>query len=355
MAAAAFRLSIYLTFIGSILSTAAYYIIVPKASIAFPGFSALSDLTFIYIGIFIASLYSIVGAAHSRANQYNIVALSKFNISLFPTVAQIILGMLSASHWGLQVGRLIGVAATCVVMLHRLPARMSARALLRPRVRELRLVAWRYRDSIMHIPRELLMRAGTGLPPAMLLASYNASAAGFFFFAERLVERPGLLLSDALTRIPMKIFAELVQERKPVVRLAVMYSALCTAIVAIGIFFVVLGGRPLFGFLFGPSWIEAADYAVALAIGAGVRIGTLPVASLVPVLRIQKSVLVLDAFFFPRVLAIPAAAAVGYSAIVAISIFAALTVVYNVATFTIAIVAGLRYEKTTNPLERRAH
>ena len=109
---------------------------------------------------------------------------------------------------------------------------------------------------------------------------------------------------------------------------------------------VVLGGRWLFGLLFGAAWIEAADYATALAVGAGIRIGILPVAALVPVLRIQKKVVLIDAVFFARVLVIPLAAWLGYSAIAAVAAFAGLTVIYNFATFTVALGAARTYERS---------
>ncbi len=348
-AAAAYRLSMYASLLGSALATAIYWLIVPTDSRAFGSMPLWADLALIYTGILSTSIFNILGTVHSRASQYNSVALSKFNISLFPTFTQITLGFIGFKSAGLQLGRLFGVITTCIVMSLNLPKGFTIQSLFKVRFAEIRSVAWRYRDSIMHVPRELLMRAGTGLPPALLLANYDAAAAGFFFFAERLVERPGLLLSDALTRIPMKIFAENLQKKKPVVKLALIYTVLCTVIVATGISIIIFGGRWLFGILFGSAWVDAADYATALAIGAGVRVSILPVAALVPVFRIQRFVVFLDAFFFTRVLVIPAAAMLGYSAVFAVGCFAGLTVIYNLATFTIAIIAGIRYEKSLKP------
>ncbi|MEP3032877.1 MAG: oligosaccharide flippase family protein [Pseudoruegeria sp.] len=345
VAAAAYRLSMYASLIGSALATGIYWLIVPVESRAFGSMPIWVDLALIYAGILSTSVFNILGTVHSRASQYKSVAVSKFSVSFFPTITQITFGFLPIKSVGLQLGRLLGVIMTCIAMSVNLPKNFTICSLLHFRLAEIRLVAWRYRDSILHVPRELLMRAGTGLPPALLLAYYDAAAAGYYFFAERLVERPGLLLSDALTRIPMKIFAENLQKKKPVVKLALIYTVLCTVIVTSCISIIVFGGKWLFGLLFGSAWVDAADYATALAIGAGVRISILPVAALVPVFRIQRYVVVLDAIFFARVLVIPAAASLGYSAVVAVGVFAAVTVVYNVATFAIAIAAGIKYER----------
>jgi O-antigen/teichoic acid export membrane protein len=344
MAAAAYRLSIYLTPLGAALATLAYGGFILTGHRVMPDLWIGIELALVAVGVIGASNFSVLGTALWRENRYGAVALSRLNLSLITALAQLGLGALGFAALGLQCGRLLGQMLTNAIMVRHLPSPYRLAELLRPRAPELILVARRYRDTLVHIPKDLLQRAGTGLPAALMLAAYGPTVAGLYFFAERVIERPGILLGDTLTRLPMKIFAERVREGRPILRAALLYTAVSTALVAGGLAVLAIGGRWLFGAVFGEEWAPVADYANALALGAGVRVGTLPLAALVPVLRIQRSTIILDLIFFLRVIIIPMSASQGLPPLVAVWAIAISTILYIVSTIVLVIVAAKRYD-----------
>jgi len=63
-----------------------------------------------------------------------------------------------------------------------------------------------YKDFLLQVPRQFLVRGATMLPAALLLAAMDRPWPSLFL-RQRLIERPGMLLGDSLTRVPMKQFA----------------------------------------------------------------------------------------------------------------------------------------------------
>jgi O-antigen/teichoic acid export membrane protein len=207
-----------------------------------------------------------------------------------------------------------------------------------------------YRDFLVQVPRQLLVRGATMLPAALLLGSYGPTAAGLYFFAQRLIERPGMLLGDSLTRVPMKQFAARVQARKRLTRAALLYTLAVGAPVVMGVAVLALTAHPVFRIIFGARWEPAAGYAVILAGWAAIRLTSLPMATLTTVLRVQKLSFWADAIFSARVVAIPLMAAHHASPLMAVAAFCGLSVVYHLVIVGIGLNASLRYDRELSPL-----
>jgi O-antigen/teichoic acid export membrane protein len=173
--------------------------------------------------------------------------------------------------------------------------------------------------------------------------------AGLYFFAQRLIERPGMLLGDSLTRVPMKQFAARVQARKRLTRAALLYTLAVGAPVVLGVSVLALGAHPLFRIIFGARWEPAAGYAVILAGWAAIRLASLPMATLTTVLRVQKLSFWADAVFSARVVAIPLMAAHHASALMAVAAFCGLSIVYHLVIVGIGLNAALRYDRALAP------
>jgi O-antigen/teichoic acid export membrane protein len=202
-----------------------------------------------------------------------------------------------------------------------------------------------YRDFLVQVPRQLLVRGATMLPAALLLGAYGPTVAGLYFFAQRLIERPGMLLGDSLTRVPMKQFALRVQQGKKLTRASLLYTAAVGGPVVLGVLLLALIAHPLFRMLFGHRWDGAADYAVVLAGWAAIRLASLPMATLTTVLRVQKMSFWVDAVFAARVAVIPVMAAHHASAIAAIAAFCVLSAVYHLIIVVLGLVVALRYDR----------
>jgi O-antigen/teichoic acid export membrane protein len=206
-----------------------------------------------------------------------------------------------------------------------------------------------YKDFLLQVPRQFLVRGATMLPAALLLGSYGPTVAGFYFFAQRLIERPGMLLGDSLTRVPMKQFAIRVHDRKLLTRAALLYTLAVGTPVILGVGLLALVAHPLFHFVFGARWEPAAGYAVVLAGWAAIRLTSLPMATLTTVLRVQKMSFWVDALFSARVMIIPMMAAHRFSALAAVAAFCGLSVIYHLVIVAIGLFAALRYDRALTP------
>jgi O-antigen/teichoic acid export membrane protein len=202
------------------------------------------------------------------------------------------------------------------------------------------------------VPRQFLVRGATMMPAALLLGSYGPTVAGLYFFAQRLIERPGMLLGDSLTRVPMKQFAMRVQAGKKLTRAALLYTAAVGGPVVLGVLLLALSAHPLFRIVFGHRWEGAADYAVVLAGWAAIRLASLPMATLTTVLRVQKMSFWVDAIFAGRVAVIPVFAAHHASALTAVAAFCGLSALYHLVIVALGLSVALRYDRALTPAPR---
>ncbi len=147
---------------------------------------------FCYLGVLTAVQLNALSFAQSRRNLFRPMAVSKLNQTLLPTGVQIAWGLIRNHDIGLMAGRTIGLVATNLWMQRSQPPGYRMRDAFAVRWRDLYVVARRYKDYLFHVPRQLLMRLATTVPPILLMASYGPVAGGLFFFAQRLVERPGI-------------------------------------------------------------------------------------------------------------------------------------------------------------------
>jgi PST family polysaccharide transporter len=293
---------------------------------------------------------NVLGYAHSRAAQYGAVSMNKITQTLLPAVAQIALAFMGMAGEGLMLGRVLGLLGSEAWLTRKLPPGYRMRDLAAMRARNMAAAARTYRDFLVQVPRQLLVRGATMLPAALLLGSYGPTVAGLYFFAQRLIERPGMLLGDSLTRVPMKQFAARVQARKRLTRAALLYTLAVGAPVVLGVLVLALGAHPLFRIIFGARWEPAAGYAVILAGWAAIRLTSLPMATLTTVLRVQRLSFWADAVFSARVVAIPLMAAHHASALMAVAAFCGLSVIYHLVIVGIGLNAALRYDRALVPV-----
>lgn len=286
---------------------------------------------------------------HSRAAQYGPISVNKVTQTLLPAAMQIGLAYLGMAAEGLMLGRVLGLLGSEAWLARRLPRDYRLRYMARSRLAEMAVAGRSYKDFLLQVPRQLLVRGATMLPAALLLGSYGPKVAGLYFFAQRLIERPGMLLGDSLTRVPMKQFALRVQARKPLAKAALLYTAVVGTPVVLGVLLLAVIARPLFHFVFGARWEPAAGYAVVLAGWSAVRLASLPMATLTSVLRVQKMSLWVDGLFSARVAVIPLMAAHQASALAAVAAFCGLSVIYHLIIVGVGLFAALRYDRALEP------
>jgi len=286
---------------------------------------------------------------HSRAGHYGPISVNKITQTLLPAAAQIGLAYLGMAADGLMLGRVLGLLGSEVWLSRKLQNPYRLRDMTQARLAPMIAAGKTYKDFLLQVPRQFLVRGATMLPAALLLGSYGPTVAGLYFFAQRLIERPGMLLGDSLTRVPMKQFAIRVHDRKLLTRAALLYTLAVGTPVILGVAVLALVAHPLFHFVFGARWEPAASYAVVLAGWAAIRLTSLPMATLTTVLRVQKMSFWVDALFSARVMVIPLMAAHHFSALAAVAAFCGLSVIYHLVIVAIGLFAALRYDRGLAP------
>jgi O-antigen/teichoic acid export membrane protein len=306
------------------------------------------------LGTALTTQVNVLCYAHSRVGHYTPIAVNKLTQTLLPAVAQIGLAFMGMAGEGLMLGRVLGLLGSELWLTRKLPHGYRLRDLRQARVMAMVAAGRTYKDFLVQVPRQLLVRGATMLPAALLLGSYGPTAAGLYFFAQRLIERPGMLLGDSLTRVPMKQFALRVQKGKRLTRAALLYTAAVGGPVILGVGVLALTAHPIFRIIFGARWEPAASYAVVLAGWAAIRLASLPMATLTTVLRVQRMSFWVDALASARVIVIPILAAHHASALVAVAAFCGLSVVYHLAIVALGLVVAMRYDRALAPPQPKA-
>ncbi|MDX2236158.1 MAG: oligosaccharide flippase family protein [Hyphomonadaceae bacterium] len=302
------------------------------------------------LGFFVYTLaggaISALGHALGRGKRYRPIALSKITQTAGPSLAQVAAGVAGylGSH-GLVAGRGLGLIGAAGLMAAAAPPGYRLAGAIRARRVDVAAAARMYRDVILQVPRQLLVRGATALPALFMVASYGAAAGALFFFAQRLVERPGALLGDTLSRLPMRRFAQLRAERKPLLRAALAWTAMIAAPIIAGVALTAALADQIVALLFGPAWMEAGGYVVVMSLWAGARLSAMPLTTLIFVLRRHKAGLTLDGVFSLRALAIPTTAFVGGDALTALSIFTGLSVLYHALHVANGVRAARRHDR----------
>lgn len=349
VAAALYWLAFYLSFVTPVVVIGAVALIQHIFPHIFGRLLPADFYYYCFAGTTLTTLVNVLSYAHSRAMQYTAVSVSKFSQTVLPAVAQIALAYIGMSGEGLLLGRVLGMGGSVLWLSHKLPDGFRLRDFARPPLKPLFIAGRNYRDFLLQVPRQLLVRGATMLPAALILGSYGPTAAGLYFFAARLIERPGMLLGDSLTRVPLRQFAARVQERKKLTRTALLYTAVMGAPVIGGVVLLALIAHPLFRIVFGVRWESAADYSVILAWWAAVRLTSLPLATLTTVLRVQKLSFYVDALFAGRVVIIPILAHHHVGSLAAVSAFCGLSIVYHLIVVFVGVWAALRYDRALAP------
>ncbi len=320
------------------------------AHLAMPTALGGGDAAIFALGFFVYSLgggvISALGHALGRGKRYRPIALSKITQTAGPSLAQVVVGVagfLGAN--GLVAGRGFGLIGAAGLMSIAAPAGYRLGDAARTPRADMAAAARMYRDVMLQAPRQLLVRGATALPAAFMVASYGAAAGALFFFAQRLVERPGALMGDTLSRLPMRRFAQLRAERKPLCRAALVWTAAIATPIVAGVALAAALADQIVAVLFGPAWVEAGGYVVVMSVWAGARLLAMPLTTLIFVLRQHKLGLTLDGVFGLRALAIPITAYVGGDALVALSIFSGLSVLYHALHMAIGVRAARRHDR----------
>lgn len=161
-----------------------------------------------------------------------------------------------------------------------------------PTVREL---AIRHRDfPLYRMPQDLINAGSQSLPIFMLAGFFGPAAAGYYTLTKSVMGMPSALIGKSVYDVFYPRITAAARQGEDVVLLIVKATAglLVIGILPFGI--IIAFGPWLFAFVFGPDWMPAGEYARWLALFFFFNFINKPSVAAVPVIGIQRGLLVYE-------------------------------------------------------------
>jgi O-antigen/teichoic acid export membrane protein len=161
----------------------------------------------------------------------------------------------------------------------------------------LNALASRHRDfPLYRAPQHIINAISQSLPILMLAAFFGPSAAGFYTLGKMVMGLPSTLIGKAVNDVFYPKITEAAHNGENLPRHIVRATGALLVIGIIPFGLVFLFGPWLFGFVFGDDWTMAGEYARWLALFFLLNFINKPSVAAVPVLGIQRGLLVYELF-----------------------------------------------------------
>ena len=163
--------------------------------------------------------------------------------------------------------------------------------------RNLRELAHRHRDfPLYRAPQNFINAASQSVPVLMLASLFGPVAAGLYTLAKMVMGMPSVLLGKAVSDVFYPRITEAAHKGENLPRHILHATGALLAIGALPFGLVIIFGPWLFGFVFGEQWTMAGEYARWLALFFLFNFINKPCVAAVPVLGIQRGLLVYELF-----------------------------------------------------------
>lgn len=158
-------------------------------------------------------------------------------------------------------------------------------------------VARRYSDfPLYRAPQGFINAVSQGLPVLLLASFSGAAAAGFYSLARTVMILPAKLVANAVGEVFYPHLTEAFHQGKRQAPLIIRAALALAAVSVIPFAAVFVIGPWLFGVVFGSEWVVAGEYARWLSIMVFFNFVNKPVVAVIPVLRLQRPLLIYEIF-----------------------------------------------------------
>lgn len=269
-----------------------------EAAIALLGLEAVGGFIYLLpIAMLFAAWKQMARQWLIRKKAFGVVARSAVSHSGLLNSAKALAGLVHPVGAVLIVLSTLGNALHTVLMLIGIRRRTTVDRVepedgQEPRLAEL---AARYRDfPIYRGPQNLINAGSQNLPIIMLAAFFGPAAAGFYTLAKTVMGMPIALLGNSVQDVFYPRVTEAANSGEDVSRLIVKSTLglLGIGILPFGIVFIFAPW--FFGVVFGADWVQAGGYARWLALFFLFSLINKPSVAAVPVLGIQRGLLLYE-------------------------------------------------------------
>lgn len=293
------RLSIIVSFVVALLVALVLWVGGDWLALTLGTQSITSYMLLIPVVMLFAAWMQIAQQWLIRKRHFGVIARSALAHSLILNIGKSGIGWLSPS------GTVLIALATLGHMLHAALLVQGARRGYTTEVHNvveqssasLKKVAHGYRDfPIYRAPQNVINAASQSLPVLMLSAFFGPIVAGFYTLANMVMGMPSTLLGKAVSDVFYPRITEAAHNGENLPRKILLATGILLVVGIVPFGLVVLFGHQLFILVFGEAWGMAGDYARWLAIFFLFNFINKPAVSAVPVLGIQRGLLVYELF-----------------------------------------------------------
>ena len=226
----------------------------------------LADWTWLIVLMHLgASLYQVMGTWAVRVKAFSEIARTRIGQTVVLAVSQVGLGVVMRNPVGLLAGDALGRSVGAGRLTSQFINWNSAVG-ARPRYRDLRDMAVRYRRfPLLSSWSALLNAMGGQLPLVYLLAVHGTAAAGLLVLAQRVVSLPNNLLGSSVAQVYLAEAA--VHARGDRRRLGPLFLGTVVELLTIGVPIALglcLVGLLAFPVIFGDAWAQAGTFLALL-------------------------------------------------------------------------------------------
>ena len=265
---ASFIISVISTLAIALLSFVSMLILKEKVAVWLKSPELETFLWFLPLAVLLGGVGSAIRYYASRSGKFGAMAWADFGSvsgSIFITIT---FGLIfGASAKFLFIGQIAGMILNILILFIFLSREfLSEVRTINLSLRDIWEVAKYHKKFPIYDTWGGLFNSISGqLPPIILGAYFSTTVVGYYSLGNRFVGLPMALLGGSIAQV---FFPVASKEYNETGRLNNIVSSTFKRLVQIGIFpMMVLGilGAPIFGFVFGPNWLEAGIYSQILS------------------------------------------------------------------------------------------
>lgn len=293
------RLSVFLSLGVALLAAVMLWVGGEQLVAVFDADSVADFLLLIPLAMLFAAWMQIAQQWLIRKKEYGVIARSAIAQSLILNTAKAGIGWLHPVAAALIVITTLGYASHAALLFIGARLRYQSRASGLPKgsATSLAQLARRHRDfPLYRAPQNVINAASQSLPVLMLAAFFGPAAAGFYTLGRIVMGVPSTLVGKAVNDVFYPRITEAAHNGENLVSHIVRATGALFAVGIVPFGLVVLFGPWLFSFVFGSEWATAGEYARWLALFFLFNFVNKPCVAAVPVLDIQRGLLVYEFF-----------------------------------------------------------
>jgi len=228
----------------------------------------------------------------NRVHGYKNMVSAKIILNGASALVRILLGFLSISLgliYGTVIGNLFAIAAFAYFFVKR----DGLHSYLLVSTEKIKKMFNEYKDFFKYsTPGSLLNAFGNIGLPLMIAFFYSKELAGIYFFSNNLIKQPLSILSTSISQVYKKEANVIyIHTKNRLIPFTVKFQKALFILVFPTLLILSIWGGPVFGFLFGKTWVESGEIIKYFAIFILFNFNYSPVSSIADILRKQRFLL----------------------------------------------------------------